>query len=165
MEFLTIFIVFLGLLTLFWMGLIDLKLWILPNELVAFLAILAVPFHWTIDWAYGDWAFMIVGALVGGGSLWVIRAIANYFYGMETLGLGDVKLMAAVGLWLGAEGVLMALSVGAFCGVFHAILIVGYKKFIQGQTVSMTRMALPAGPGFIVGSLIVAVFMFKELWS
>ena len=165
MEFLMIFSAALACLCLLWAGWVDLKLWILPNELVAAVAVLSIPFHFSLSALGSDWLSILLGALVGGGSLWVIRAVANRIYGMETLGLGDVKLMAAIGLWLGSEGALMALSAGAFCGVLHAMLIVAHKKIIKGQSVSMTRMALPAGPGFIAGSLLTAIFIYKELWS
>lgn len=147
----------LAILALFWMGWIDLKLWILPDELVLLLALVALPFHFAIDWLYGGWLLFICGAIVGAGALWSIRAIANHIYGFETLGLGDVKLMGAVGLWLGPEAVLMALSLGAFCGVLHAVIIaVRTNTGLQG-------MMLPAGPGFIAGSLIIGIYTYGEL--
>jgi len=145
---------FLAFLSLLWMGWIDLKLWILPNELVALLACMAIPYHMAAlpELWLSSIIFMGIGAIVGGGVLWVIRAVANRIYGMETMGLGDVKLMAAGGLWLGAEGILMALSIGALCGVLHAVsLAVIHKK-------SLNRMMLPAGPGFIAGLIIVGYF-------
>ena len=165
MEFMAILCMVLAVLCLLWAGWIDLKLWILPNELVLAVALLSLFFHFFNAHMSPDWISIAVGGIVGGGALWVIRAVANYIYGMETLGLGDVKLMAAVGLWLGSEGVFMALSVGSFCGVLHALSIAGYNKYVRGQDVSLHRMALPAGPGFIAGSLLVAIFTFKELWS
>lgn len=154
----------LALLFLFWMGWIDLKLWILPNELVAFFALTALVFHCAMDGYYGGWWFMIIGAVIGGGSLWCIRLVANKIYGMDTLGFGDIKLMAAGGLWLGPEGILMAMSAGALCGVFHAIMIVLAKRYETGQWVSMNRMALPAGPGFITGLVMVGIWVYRGVW-
>ena len=75
---------------------------------------------------------------------------------METLGFGDVKLMAVGGFMLGPEGILWATSCGAFLGVVYAIITAIYKKIVMGQAVSFNRMALPAGPGFIAGLLIIA---------
>lgn len=157
MEIIVVTCAFLALLSLIWMGWIDLKLWILPNELVAILALTALPFHFALGWIYGGWFFFVLGGLLGGGALVLIRAVANYFYNMDTLGLGDIKLMGAVGLWLGPEAVLMALSAGAFCGVAHA-LILAYKK-----KMALNRMMLPAGPGFIMGSFLVALWTYKDL--
>lgn len=151
----------LAIVALLWAGWIDFKLWILPNELLAFTAIMAIPFHIALQTGL---IMPLVGLALGGGSLWLIRAIANKIYGMETIGLGDIKLMAATGLWLGGEGVLIALSSGAFCGVLHAIVWSAHKRFTQGQKVSLNRMMIPAGPGFIIGSILTAFWIYKDLW-
>lgn len=157
-DILAITCLFLAFLALIWMGWIDLKLWILPNELVILLALTALPFHYATDWFFGGWMFFVLGAIMGGGALLAIRALANKFYGFETLGLGDIKLLAAAGLWLGPESVLMALSIGAFCGVVHAIIIAVKEKK------SLNRMMLPAGPGFITGILITAFIIMKDYY-
>ena len=144
---------------LIWMGWIDLKLWILPNELVILLAVTALPFHYATDWFFGEPLYFIFGAAIGGGLLWGIRYVANKIYGFDTLGLGDVKLMAAVGLWLGPEFAMMALSLGAFCGVGHAVALALLHKQ------SLNRMMLPAGPGFIAGSLIAGFWFLKDYYT
>ena len=156
MDILAITCLALAFIALIWMGWIDLKLWILPNELVLLLALIALPFHYATDWFFGGWVVFIIGALVGGGLLWSIRFIANKIYGFETLGLGDIKLMAAVGLWLGPEYTMLAIALGAFCGVGHAIVL----ALVKGQ--SLNRMMLPAGPGFIAGSLITGIWFIKD---
>lgn len=164
MDFFAHLAVFIAALSLLWMAWIDLKLWILPNELVALLALTALPFHYAVDWYYGGWLFFVIGALMGGGVLFAIRAVANRIYGMETLGMGDIKLMAAAGLWLGPEAVLMALSVGALGGVLHALIIAGHKRLVKRQDVSLNRMALPAGPGFIAGIFLVGMWQYTHLF-
>tara|TARA_B100001750_G_scaffold225929_1_gene218175 strand:+ start:793 stop:1272 length:480 start_codon:yes stop_codon:yes gene_type:complete len=157
MEILATGCVVIALLALLWMGWIDLKLWILPDELVILFAAPALIFHYAIDWYYGGWLLYIVGAVLGGGTLYSIREAANRFYKMDTMGLGDIKLMAAAGLWLGPQAILLALSVGAVCGVIHAItLAVLQKKSIQA-------MMLPAGPGFIAGIILVFLWTYKDL--
>lgn len=163
MDILTIVCVVLAIVVLLWLALIDLKLWILPDELVIALAVLAIPFHISIGWDYGGVTVFLAGALAGGGALWLIRTVANFIYGVEALGLGDVKLLAAAGLWLGPESVFMALSAGAFCGVLHAFGIICVKKIQTGQWQSMRRMALPAGPGFIAGILLAGLWMYRGL--
>jgi Flp pilus assembly protein protease CpaA len=157
MIFLTVICAFIGLLALIWMGWIDLKLWILPNELVALFAVMALPFHFSLDWIYGGILYWFAGALLGGGSLYIIRALGNKFYGYETMGLGDIKLMAAGGLWLGPNAIFMAMAVGAFAGVAHAIGLSRYHKK------PLAKMMLPAGPGFIAGLLIIGLWTYKEL--
>lgn len=157
MEILAVCCILVALWALLWMGWIDLKLWILPDELVILYALPALLFHYAIDWYYGGWLLYILGALVGGGILYTIREAANRFCGMETMGLGDVKLIAAAGLWLGPHAILMALSVGALCGMLHAFgLAVIHRKPLKG-------MMLPAGPGFIAGIIIITFWTYKDL--
>ena len=139
------------------MGWIDFKIWILPNELIALFALTALPFHYGLDWVYGGWLFFLLGGLVGGIILLIIREAANRFYAMETMGLGDIKLMAAAGLWLGPQAILIALTVGAVCGIAHAAGLALIKKQ------SLQNMMLPAGPGFIAGIIIVTLWTYKDL--
>lgn len=164
MEILAIICAFTAFLILLWLAWIDLKLWILPNELVGIFAFLAIPFHFAFGLHYGDILFFVSGAFVGGGALFLIRLVANRIYGVDTLGIGDIKLMAAGGLWLGPEAVLMAMSAGAFAGVLHAVILLFHRRVIQGQTVSLNRMALPAGPGFIAGLLAVGLWLYQDLF-
>jgi leader peptidase (prepilin peptidase)/N-methyltransferase len=157
MDIIAIICALIALIALLWMGWIDLKLWILPNELVLLLALTAIPFHFSMGWIYADIITIALGGLIGGGTLWIIRAVANRIYGMETMGLGDVKLMAAGGLWLGPQFILMALSLGALCGVLHAVILALKNKQ------SLNRMMLPAGPGFIAGLIIIGFYAYKDL--
>lgn len=57
-----------------------------------------------------------VGALVGGGVLWLFRAAFFYLRGVEGMGLGDIKLMAFVGAFLGWQLVLFVFLFGTFLG-------------------------------------------------
>ncbi len=48
-------------------------------------------------------------ALAAGLSLWLVGAIYHRMRGRQGLGLGDVKLFAALGAWIGPEGLASAL--------------------------------------------------------
>lgn len=67
------------------------------------LAVLGLAFHFSIEFAFFTPAELIYGALMGAGVLYIVRFFGNRHYKQETLGLGDVKLMAAGGLWLGVR--------------------------------------------------------------
>jgi len=154
---------FLGLLLLLWLCAIDLKLRILPDELNIALGITGMLFHMLAAPYAGPWYAGLLGGLIGGGGLLLVRNIANRIYGFETMGLGDIKLLAAGGLWLGIDGIVMALCVGAFAGVFHGVGALLYKRHIKHQTVSFREMTIPAGPGFCVGLAVIAVYIFHGL--
>ena len=64
-----------------------------------------------VDWAYP------LGALVGGASFWIIRAGYWALRRVEGLGLGDVKLAAACGAWVGVQGLPAVLLLAAVGGL------------------------------------------------
>lgn len=153
---------FAGLALLLWQLLIDLKLRLLPDELNLALLLTGIAFRFTTQPYSGTWLDACMGVILGGGILLLIRTIANRAYGFETMGLGDVKLLAAAGIWLGGEGVLYALMVGAFMGVAHGLLLVAIAR-LHGKRQSLRNMTIPAGPGFCAGIALVALYKFYNL--
>lgn len=63
------------------------------------------------------WPVALAGAAVGGGLLWAVRWAFHRARGVEGLGLGDVKLMAALGALVGPERVLWVIVAGAVLGL------------------------------------------------
>jgi leader peptidase (prepilin peptidase)/N-methyltransferase len=62
------------------------------------------------------------GALLGGGLLWLVREAYGRARGVEGLGLGDVKLVAAIGVVVGPLYVLWVIVGGAVLGLVWAAL-------------------------------------------
>ena len=58
----------------------------------------------------------IVGAIIGGGVVWVLRAAFFYLRGIEGMGLGDIKLMAVIGAFLGWDVALLVIFFGTLLG-------------------------------------------------
>lgn len=160
---LSILIICISLGLLFILAVIDLRTRLLPDIYVLPFAILAITFHTMTQFQILSPQSIMLGALYGGGSLYLIRLIANSYYKIDTLGLGDVKLMGAAGLWLGEEYIFLALCLGAFAGVLHGILYVAFHKLKTGQTIALSTLAIPAGPGFIVGIIVGALFKFQSM--
>ncbi len=146
-----------------WMSIIDLKIRILPNELNLAVALCGLVFHIATGWAFVSPLNAACGMLAGAGVLLGIRAVANRIYGMDTLGLGDVKLLAAVGVWLGVEDTMMALSVGAFAGLLHGVGYMVYQNAVHKKGIAFRGLTIPAGPGFVVGALVVGIWAFQDL--
>lgn len=149
----------LGLLIL--LSVIDLKTFLLPNMYVAPFAVLGVVFHAVTDFAYLSVAEMLIGGAAGYALLYAIRFCGNKYYGQDSLGLGDVKLLGASGLWLGIEGVLFAMTLGALAGLLHGLIYATYLKLIKKQSFNIRRLTIPAGPGFALGIIIVAGWMYQ----
>lgn len=142
------------------LSVIDLKHWILPDELNFAFGLSGVIFHFATAYLFLDMQTMILGGVLGAGLLYAIRFVANRQYGRDTLGLGDVKLLGAAGLWLGVDGVLQAVTLGALAGLVHGLCFALYLKLVKKAPFSITNLSIPAGPGFALGIFAVGVYMF-----
>jgi leader peptidase (prepilin peptidase)/N-methyltransferase len=125
-------------------ALIDLEHRVIPNRLTGAGALLALGLGSALDPA-GEPARLIAGAAAGG--LLLIAAFA-YPGGM---GMGDVKLAGAMGLFLGAA-VAPAILIALFSGVLVGAVIVARKGARAGR-----KTAVPFGPFLALGG-VVAVF-------
>lgn len=94
---------------------------------------------------------MLLGMLAGGGIFLAITLIGGLIYGKEAMGLGDVKLMGALGLYFGLSNIIiiamMSFLIGAILGI---ILIVGKIK--------KSDEYIPFGP-FIVIAAFISIFV------
>ncbi len=143
---------------------IDLREGILPNGLVLTFLCLGLAFHFSTSFVLLSVKEMLTGALMGAGILYMIRLVANWYYKDDTLGLGDVKLMGAAGLWLGPHYILIALITGAVSGALHGIGL-GILAFKNTKSwPDFTKLSLPAGPGFAVGIVIAGTFLLKPFF-
>lgn len=138
-----------GLLTLVILTIIDFKVRLLPNIYVAIFAICGICFHAVTGFLILSPFYMAIGCFLGGGFLYAVRAFGNWYYKQETLGLGDVKLMAAAGLWLGPEYIITAITIGATLSVIQACI------YAMIQQLPLRRLEVPFGPGLIGGIIVM----------
>lgn len=94
----------------------------------------------------------VLGALVGGGSLWLVGEIWKRLRGVDAMGLGDVKMMFAVGALLGWRLTLLTIFLGAFTGAVAGILVISRQKEkdLQAQ--------IPFGIFLGIGSIFALLF-------
>jgi leader peptidase (prepilin peptidase)/N-methyltransferase len=162
---LTLICLSLSLATLTKLAIIDLRTLLLPNKYVGIFFIIGVIFHgFATNFSIVSPSDAIAGCIAGGGLLLLVRYFANRHYKRDTLGLGDVKVMAAAGFWLGLSDIFLAISLGALFGLLHGVI---YKFFMQHktkETIPLKGMVIPAGPGFILGIIIIGIFKFYTLF-
>lgn len=94
----------------------------------------------------------IFGGLVGGGFLWLVGEIWKRLRGVEAMGLGDVKMMFAVGALLGWRLTFLTIFLGAFSGALIGVILI-YKqkdKDLQAQ--------IPFGIFLGIGSILALLF-------
>ena len=94
----------------------------------------------------------LVGALVGGGSLWLVGAIWKKLRGVDAMGLGDVKMMLGVGALLGWRLAFLAIFLGAFSGAIIGLALISKQKDKDLQT------QIPFGIFLGTGSILALLF-------
>lgn len=89
----------------------------------------------------------LLGALAGGGILWIIARGYELIRKQEGMGLGDVKMLAMIGAFQGWEAVPFSLIIGSMIGT-----VVGISAIIAKR--GKFDMEIPFGPFLAAGSLI-----------
>jgi leader peptidase (prepilin peptidase)/N-methyltransferase len=130
-------------------ALIDLEHRIIPNKITALGAVAALAIGLALDPA-GEATRLIAGA--GAGGFLLLAALA-YPGGM---GMGDVKLAAVMGLFLG-RAVAPAVLIALIAGVLLGAVIIARKGAQQGR-----KTAVPFGPFLAFGAL-AAVFVGEDI--
>lgn len=94
----------------------------------------------------------LFGALIGGGSLWLVGAIWKALRGVDAMGLGDVKLLLGIGALLGWRLTLLTIFLGAFTGALAGIVMIVKDKDRDMQT------QIPFGIFLGIGSFMALLF-------
>jgi leader peptidase (prepilin peptidase)/N-methyltransferase len=93
-----------------------------------------------LDRGIDQFWFGLLGAGLGFLGFWTIARLYRLTRGTDGLGLGDAKLLAAAGAWLGP----MLLAPVVFVGATLALLYVQVLR-LRGETIS-SQMIVPFGP-------------------
>jgi leader peptidase (prepilin peptidase)/N-methyltransferase len=94
---------------------------------------------------------MVLGLLVGGGTFLLLAII-----GRGAMGMGDVKLAAAIGALLGLPAALQGLFVGILCGGLAAAILLLTKRVGRKDPMAY-------GPWLALGAWVVLVHAWG-LW-
>jgi leader peptidase (prepilin peptidase)/N-methyltransferase len=147
---------------------IDAEHMILPNAITypgiafAFVARFLIPNLYGVGFLCDDvscpaaWGFSIVGAIVGalfgGGFLWLTGWLWKRLRGVEAMGLGDVKMMFMVGAYLGWPLTLLTIFIGVLAGSLAGVALMVRRGERD------TQMLLPFGIFLGLGALTCLLF-------
>jgi leader peptidase (prepilin peptidase)/N-methyltransferase len=126
----------------------DLQHKILPNAIT--LPGIVIGFVCSVFLPPG-WRDSLIGILVGGGALF---AVAEGYYrvrGEEGLGMGDVKLLAMIGAFLGWKLVLLTLMVASLSGSIIGVALLASRR-------GDMKHALPFGTFLAIGAVVSAAW-------
>jgi leader peptidase (prepilin peptidase) / N-methyltransferase len=112
-----------------------------------------------------------LGAALGGGVLWAVAWGYERTAGVEGMGLGDVKLLAMIGAFLGWQAIPAVLIIASITGSLaglavmlgprgrarqrRAVRSLGWRALIPFVRRSARRTEIPFGPFLALGALLV----------
>ncbi|WP_174364291.1 prepilin peptidase [uncultured Caballeronia sp.] len=132
------------------MSLIDFDTRYLPDSLT-------LPLLWAgLIVNLGDTGFAplseaVIGAIAGYLFLWCVYWLFRLVRGVEGMGYGDFKLLAALGAWLGWEALPQIVLVSAIAGAIFGLVATGIGKMRFEEP-------LPFGPFLAAGGVITLFF-------
>jgi leader peptidase (prepilin peptidase)/N-methyltransferase len=133
---------------------IDLKHYIIPNFLTFPLMILGFvkSFDPNLNSLFPNYLNSLIGGIFGYGIIWSIIFFYKQIRNKEGMGLGDAKLLAAIGFWFGwisIPFVIFSSSIVALILVIPSLLNKSRKFSSQ----------IPFGPFIIIGCILYIIFI------
>lgn len=129
---------------------IDIETYLLPDALTLPLAGLGLLFCVVLGW--DEFVWRVAAALTGYGTLYGVAALYRRSRGHDGLGMGDAKLFAAAGAWLGFDGLPSVLLAASLIALAFAGLALARGVAINGQT------RIPFGPYLAFGFWLVWLY-------
>lgn len=131
---------------------VDLKEQIIPNRLNLLMFEIGLVFVFLHGFSNINIASnMLIGMLAGGGIFLLITLLGGLIAGKEAMGMGDVKLMGALGLYFGLQNIVVISVLAFLIGAIGSIIYMILKR-------KSSDTYIPFGP-FIVLSAVVTIFV------
>lgn len=155
------------------LALIDLKTMFLPDDLTLPLLGIVAGLRWWLG--PEPWYWYVSGGVLGAGMLLLLAWLSPLLFGKEGMGMGDVKLMAGLGMATGPYGAVLTLMLASLFGIGFGLLYRRLRSQEAGQPADgagggaektspeVPAGAFPFGPALALGGWIA--FLFGEaLW-
>ena len=103
---------------------------------------------------------LILGLALGYGLLWLVGTLGRLILKREAMGMGDVKLLGAIGACLGWQAVLFTIFVSSFSGTLlgFALIALG-KKELQSKIPYGPHIALAAVLWMFCGPACIELYL------
>jgi len=126
---------------------IDLEHRLLPNAIT--LPGIAIGFLFSLVIEPG-WRSSLAGIAVGGGLPWAVAEIYWRVRRREGVGMGDVKMLAMIGAFLGWQAALMTLLLASIAGSIIGLVVIALRR-------GDLQYTMPFGTLLAVGAAVSAV--------
>lgn len=139
---------------------IDLEHHLLPNAIT--LPGIVAGFLFSVVTEPG-WADSIIGVLLGGGMLWLVAEAYYRLRHEEGLGMGDVKMLAMIGAFIGWKLTLVTLMMASLAGSAIGLGLIAARRGGMKHALPFgTFLALGAAAAATVGPSILDWYL--RLW-
>ena len=135
------------ILVLLYLSYIDLRSFRLPNVITLPLILIGLCFNGFSPLRFVNVEDALWGALLGYVVLWSLNALYRLIKKQDGIGMGDAKLLAALGAWLGWTALPSLLLIASFTGIIGGLIYLQWKQ-------QNTRNAFPFGPFLAFAGII-----------
>ena len=112
---------------------IDLRTFRLPDVITLPLILIGLCFNSLSSHQFVDLQASFIGALLGYLVLWLLNHLYRYLKQREGIGMGDAKLLCALGAWLGWSALPNILLLASLSGMFGGVLWLRLNKQHHGS--------------------------------
>ena len=125
----------------------DLRTFRLPDVITLPLILLGLLFNGLSSESLISFQDSLIGAILGYACLWLLNLLYRIVKKQDGIGMGDAKLLAALGAWLGWFALPSILLIASLTGLIGGLIWLQWNK--QNH-----RSAFPFGPFLAIAGII-----------
>lgn len=137
---------------------VDIEHRIIPDEISVGGMVVGIIFSIFLPQLHGEHLYLLglgkslLGVLIGGGSIYAMGMLGDFLFKKESMGGGDVKLLAMVGAFLGWQSAILTFFIAPIFGAVAGIIV----------KIRTKESMIPYGPFLALGALI-SLFWSKPI--
>ena len=132
---------------LIYLAYIDWRTFRLPDVITIPLIALGLLFNYFSNFAFTNFVNAAQGGITGFLFLWFVNVCYRHFKQRNGIGMGDAKLLSALGAWLGLSALPSILFIASVAGLVGGLIWLRLKK----QSI---HVAFPFGPFLAIAGII-----------